>query len=152
MVVHTATCHRPGRPSSPAARYKALKIREYFNYDRNSKIMEAIMSLFLPERRRSIPAAHIRGRVAARCASARAAAHAPAAMPDLPVAPPRALWWQILGSLIVATLREWRRRRASRRELAYLDERTLRDIGLDPGIVDYELRQPFWRPPRNWRD
>jgi uncharacterized protein YjiS (DUF1127 family) len=50
----------------------------------------------------------------------------------MPVAPPRALRWQILGSLIVAILREWRRRRASRRDLAYLDERILRDIGLDP--------------------
>jgi uncharacterized protein YjiS (DUF1127 family) len=54
--------------------------------------------------------------------------------------------------LIVATLGEWRRRRVGRRELASLDERTLRDIGLDPGVVDYEVRQSFWRPPRDWRD
>jgi uncharacterized protein YjiS (DUF1127 family) len=39
-----------------------------------------------------------------------------------------------------------------RRELASLDERTLRDIGVDPSMVDYEMRQSFWRPPRDWRD
>jgi uncharacterized protein YjiS (DUF1127 family) len=39
----------------------------------------------------------------------------------------------------------------SRRELARLDDRTIRDIGLDPGAVDYEVRQGFWRPPRDWR-
>jgi uncharacterized protein YjiS (DUF1127 family) len=57
----------------------------------------------------------------------------------------------ILG-LIVATLREWRRRHVGRRELANFDERTLRDLGLDPGVVNHEVRQPFWRPPRDWRD
>jgi uncharacterized protein YjiS (DUF1127 family) len=60
-------------------------------------------------------------------------------------------WRVILGS-IVATLREWRRRSVNRSQLASLDERTLRDIGLDPGIVDYEMRQSFWRPLRDWRD
>ena len=49
-------------------------------------------------------------------------------------------------------LREWRRRRMARRELASLDERTIRDIGLDPGVVDYEARQSFWRPFRDWRN
>jgi uncharacterized protein YjiS (DUF1127 family) len=44
---------------------------------------------------------------------------------------------------IVATLREWRRRRIGRRELASLDERIIRDIGLDPGVVDYEAQQSF---------
>jgi uncharacterized protein YjiS (DUF1127 family) len=53
--------------------------------------------------------------------------------------------------LIVATLREWRRRGVEHRELASLDDRTLRDIGLDPGTVDYEVRQSFWRSPRDWR-
>jgi uncharacterized protein YjiS (DUF1127 family) len=89
------------------------------------------MSLFLPERRQPIPAPHMLERGRARFLTARASAHADA-MPDLPVAPPHALRWQILGSLIVAILREWRRRRASRPDLAYLDERILRDIGLDP--------------------
>jgi uncharacterized protein YjiS (DUF1127 family) len=49
-------------------------------------------------------------------------------------------------------LREWRRRSIDRSQLAGLDERTLRDIGLDPGVVDYEMYQSFWRPPRDWRD
>jgi len=56
------------------------------------------------------------------------------------------------GAHIVATLREWHRRRVGRHELASLDKRTLRDIGLDPGVVDYEVRQSFWRSPRDWRD
>ena len=25
-------------------------------------------------------------------------------------------------------------------------------LGLDPGTVDYEVRQWFWRPDCNWRD
>jgi Domain of unknown function (DUF1127) len=40
------------------------------------------------------------------------------------------------------------RRFMARRELASLDERMLRDIGLDPGVVDYEASQSFWRPAR----
>ena len=54
--------------------------------------------------------------------------------------------------LIVATLRKWHRRRATRRELARLDERMIRDIGLDPGAVYYEASQSFWRSPRDWRN
>jgi uncharacterized protein YjiS (DUF1127 family) len=67
------------------------------------------------------------------------------------VAAPRASSSLILG-LVVATLREWRRRRVGRRELASLDERTLRDIGLDRGVVHYEASRWFWRSPRDWRD
>jgi len=78
-------------------------------------------------------------------------ASVPAAGPGRPAVAPRAGWSPILDS-IVATLREWRRRRVGRYELAGLDERTLRDIGLDPGTVDYEVRQSFWRPLRHWRD
>ena len=33
-----------------------------------------------------------------------------------------------------------------------LDERALRDIGLDPDMVCYEVHQPFWRPPRDLRN
>ncbi|MGA7998482.1 MAG: DUF1127 domain-containing protein [Bradyrhizobium sp.] len=49
-------------------------------------------------------------------------------------------------------MREWRRRSAERNELARLDARTLRDIGVDPGVVDYEIYQSFWRPLRDLRD
>jgi uncharacterized protein YjiS (DUF1127 family) len=111
------------------------------------------MSTLLQERQQPITAPGLRDRVAAQHATPRASArHQPAAtVANFPVEAPRARWRVILGS-IVATLREWRRRRVGRRELASLDERTLRDIGVDPSMVDYEMRQSFWRPPRDWRD
>jgi uncharacterized protein YjiS (DUF1127 family) len=108
------------------------------------------MSTLLSERRQPITAPKLRDRGPAQRATPRASATA-VADPSRPVVAPRASWSLILG-LIVATLREWRRRRVGRRELASLDERTLRDIGLDPGVVDYEVRQSFWRTPRDWRD
>jgi len=111
------------------------------------------MSTLLQERQQPITAPGLRDRVAAQHATPRASArHQPAAtVANFPVEAPRARWRVILGS-IVATLREWRRRRVGRRELASLDERTLRDIGVDPSMVDYEMRQSFWRPLRDWRD
>ena len=111
------------------------------------------MSTVLHERQQPITAPRLRDRVAAQRATPRASArHQPAAtVPNCPVEAPRANWSLILG-LIVATLREWRRRRVGRHELASLDARTLRDIGIDPGVVDYEMYQWFWRPPRDWRD
>jgi uncharacterized protein YjiS (DUF1127 family) len=111
------------------------------------------MSTLLSERRQPIAASNLRDRVPTQPATPRASArHEPAAaVPGLPVVAPRASASLILG-LIVATLREWHRRRVGRYELASLDARTLRDIGLDPGVVDYEVRQSFWRHPRDWRD
>jgi uncharacterized protein YjiS (DUF1127 family) len=111
------------------------------------------MSTLLSERRQPITAPKFRDRVPAQRATLRtSASHEPAAaVPCRPAVAPRASWSLILGS-IFATLREWRRRRAARYELASLDERTLRDIGLDPGTVDYEVRQSFWRSPRDWRN
>jgi uncharacterized protein YjiS (DUF1127 family) len=116
------------------------------------------MSALLQERHQPITAPKLRDRGPAQpatpgsqLATPGASARHAAAVPGRPVVAPRASWSLILG-LIVATLREWRRRRAARYELANLDERTLRDIGLDPGIVDYEVRQSFWRSPRDWRD
>ena len=44
-----------------------------------------------------------------------------------------------------AKLGEWRRRRNGRLELARLDERMLRDIGLTRVDADYEINKPFWR-------
>ena len=44
-----------------------------------------------------------------------------------------------------AALREWRRRRNGRLELARLDERMLRDIGLTRFDAEYEINKPFWR-------
>ena len=108
------------------------------------------MSTLLQERQQPITGPGFRDRVAAQRATPRASATA-AAVPSRPVEAPRGRWSLILGS-IVATLREWRRRRVGRHELASLDKRTLRDIGLDPGVVDYEVHQSFWRSPRDWRD
>ena len=48
-------------------------------------------------------------------------------------------------SAVRATLREWRRRRNGRLELARFDERMLRDIGLTRVDAQYEVNKPFWR-------
>ncbi len=42
-------------------------------------------------------------------------------------------------------LASWRRRARERRELASLDSRTLRDLGLSPSDVQFEVNKPFWR-------
>jgi uncharacterized protein YjiS (DUF1127 family) len=39
----------------------------------------------------------------------------------------------------------WRQRARSRNELARLDARSLRDLGLSPGEIDFEVNKPFWR-------
>jgi uncharacterized protein YjiS (DUF1127 family) len=46
---------------------------------------------------------------------------------------------------VCAALREWRRRKNGRLELARLDERMLRDIGLTRAEADHEINKPFWR-------
>jgi uncharacterized protein YjiS (DUF1127 family) len=111
------------------------------------------MSTLLQKRHQPITALKLRDRAPAQFVTLRASArHEPAAaVPNRPVEAPRGRWRLILGS-IFATLREWRRRSIDRSQLARLDERTLRDIGLDPGVVDYETYQSFWRPSRDWRD
>lgn len=40
---------------------------------------------------------------------------------------------------------EWRTRRQSRKSLAQLDARLLRDIGMDPWQAACEARRPFWK-------
>ncbi len=52
---------------------------------------------------------------------------------------------------IAATLRVWRERRIARRALAQVDARSLRDVGIAPELVAYEIAQPFWCEPRDWR-
>lgn len=44
---------------------------------------------------------------------------------------------QVLGT--------WRRRAQERRELATLDHRTIRDLGLSPSEIQFEANKPFWR-------
>ncbi len=54
---------------------------------------------------------------------------------------------QSVGSLlnrIIETLREWRRRTSSRRELARLTDLDLKDIGY-PDRAEEEKAKPFWR-------
>ncbi|MDP1839390.1 MAG: DUF1127 domain-containing protein [Reyranella sp.] len=45
-------------------------------------------------------------------------------------------------SQILAT---WRRRAKERRELANLDHRAIRDLGLSPSEIQFEANKPFWR-------
>ena len=45
----------------------------------------------------------------------------------------------------VGLLATWRRRTRQRRELAGLDYRTRRDIGVSPSEVARECAKPFWR-------
>ena len=43
------------------------------------------------------------------------------------------------------TLREWRRRARDRSQLAQLDDRMLRDIGLTRADAEFLSNKPFWR-------
>jgi uncharacterized protein YjiS (DUF1127 family) len=106
------------------------------------------MSTLLQERQRPVIASRLPDRVAAQ-RGASASRQPAVSLANCPAGAPRA-WRVILGS-IVAILREWRRRSVARRELATFDQRMLRDIGIDPNIVEYEMRQSFWRPLRDWR-
>jgi uncharacterized protein YjiS (DUF1127 family) len=110
------------------------------------------MSTLSQPRQQPAAMAGFRDRAGGQRATSPASARRPpvVAFPDCPVEAPRARWRMTFGS-VVATLLEWRRRSVARRELASFDTRMLRDIGIDPGIVDYELRQSFWRPLRDWR-
>jgi uncharacterized protein YjiS (DUF1127 family) len=50
-----------------------------------------------------------------------------------------------LAGRVLATFREWRRRAHDRAELAKLDNRMLRDIGLTPADAEFLSSKPFWR-------
>jgi uncharacterized protein YjiS (DUF1127 family) len=39
----------------------------------------------------------------------------------------------------------WRRRARERRELANLDQRSLRDLGISPSEVQWEANKAFWQ-------
>jgi uncharacterized protein YjiS (DUF1127 family) len=109
------------------------------------------MSTLLSEPRQPIIAPKLLDRVPAQRSMPRTSARHEPAVSSHPVVASPASWSLILG-LIVATLREWHRRRAERGELAALDARMIRDVGLDPGTVYYEASQSFWREPRDWRN
>jgi uncharacterized protein YjiS (DUF1127 family) len=52
---------------------------------------------------------------------------------------------RLAGRRVHATLREWHRRVRERAELARLDDRELRDIGLSRGDVEFLINKPFWK-------
>jgi len=54
-------------------------------------------------------------------------------------------WPKAIGLFAVAVLREWCRRSRERTQLASLDDRMLRDIGVTRGEVLAEINKPFWR-------
>ncbi len=39
----------------------------------------------------------------------------------------------------------WRQRARERADLALMDDRDLRELGLTRAALEYELRRPFWR-------
>jgi len=47
--------------------------------------------------------------------------------------------------LFTQKLRQWLGRARSRRDIARLDERTIRDLGLSPSQLAFEAEKPFWR-------
>jgi len=62
------------------------------------------------------------------------------------------LWHRIGRDLLrreqggwIALVNEWRRRAGSRRELAAMCDRSLRDIGVTRYDADCEVGKPFWR-------
>ena len=55
------------------------------------------------------------------------------------------LWLSHAWDHVVATLREWRRRSRERGELAELDDRMLKDIGLTRADAEFLSNKPFWR-------
>ena len=50
-----------------------------------------------------------------------------------------------VASRMLATWQEWRRRAHGRAELAGLDDRALKDIGLTRGDAEFLSNKPFWR-------
>jgi len=46
---------------------------------------------------------------------------------------------------LFGVLVRWQKRSQSRFELASLDERTLKDLGISRGDRDWEVAKPFWR-------
>ena len=51
-----------------------------------------------------------------------------------------------LWDVVLAVLATWRARLRERRELATLDRRMQRDIGVTPSEIAHEVNKPFWRP------
>ncbi|MFN7634278.1 MAG: DUF1127 domain-containing protein [Acetobacteraceae bacterium] len=69
-----------------------------------------------------------------------------AAAPSLPDCTPAAPPGPSLPTRIADFLWQWQHRAMSRRWLAELDARQMRDIGLTPEDRSAEARKPFWTP------
>ena len=77
----------------------------------------------------------------------------PEILPAHPAAPetqrhqPRKVKYGILGRLMmfIEVTRE-------RRELAHMDDKLLRDIGLTRDEARHEVDRPFWDVPKGWRN
>jgi uncharacterized protein YjiS (DUF1127 family) len=50
-----------------------------------------------------------------------------------------------IAGRVLAIVREWRRRAHDRADLAKLDHRMLRDIGLTEADAEFLSSKPFWR-------
>ena len=49
------------------------------------------------------------------------------------------------GNYFIGTVRQWRRRARERGQLAALDDRMLKDIGLTRADAEFLSSKPFWR-------
>lgn len=58
--------------------------------------------------------------------------------------PPRREWRDLLHAALTL-VRLWHRRARERADLAHLDMRMLRDIGITPSEAVRECDKPFWR-------
>lgn len=54
--------------------------------------------------------------------------------------------WELYPGDLVAKFGRWRQRARSRRDLLWLSEDQLRDIGIDRYAALEEAHKPFWRP------
>jgi uncharacterized protein YjiS (DUF1127 family) len=50
-----------------------------------------------------------------------------------------------LTQRIALVLAVWRERSEARRQLAHMDARSLRELGISPAAAAYESGKPFWR-------
>ncbi|MBV9834689.1 MAG: DUF1127 domain-containing protein [Alphaproteobacteria bacterium] len=70
---------------------------------------------------------------------------------DAFVTPALKAWTTDVVRALAALWCLWRQRRVERRQLAAMDARSLRELGISPELADYELNRPFWQPMRDLR-
>lgn len=72
-------------------------------------------------------------------------------MTSITISQSRQSWIAMMTKTILTTLKTWQENIRMRRELALIDPRDLGDVGISTGLVDYELRKPFWKSPGHLR-